>query len=980
MKDESGKLDACGCCGKEDKATGIENPPGRDSLSYRMKVHSSFFKDMLSRLSDRLAPYDDGNERNPLLDLCTRKRDDPSIAILDAWAAVGDVLTFYQERICNEGFIRTAKEQRSVMELARSIGYELSPGASASTILSFTVEDAPGAPDEVTVPKGSKVESIPEPGELPQVFETVSDFIARSAWNDMKPRLSRPQPLDPQAPQIYIKGLDSSIKAGDFILFVDSSSATPRKVLSVLQDAKLDRTVLSLDNPEKEASLEAVPFERKYQELDGMDLNGENVCKIVKGGNVWSESDLAAGISLLGWSSQTVAKYIEKIKGRPCMQSESENAAGFSQRQANAALAAAPVASGGVSSQQPGLYAFKERSSPFGHNAPRWDSLPDSLRYRTFYGPLPPYPKSWDGQNEPSITTDSQTNDYTDAYFFFERAISEIVPNDWMILLATTIKVAETKNGAAEEQKKEDASSQDVFAEAYRVSGISERTIADYTISAKATGVILNNPDGSDSKEKLTKFKVRHTTILSVSRSLELTDIIIDDPIEKDITSLELNGFVRNLQKGQLLVISGERQDLDGVTASEVVALSRDAEHLDGFTTIYFEPGLKNPYKRDTVRINANAVYADHGETTREVLGSGDGSAVNQEFILKKKPLTYVSSSTSGGRQAAIEVEVDSAKWKECSSFLAQEEIREKYIIRIDNESRAHVIFGDGEKGARLPSGLENIVAEYRCGLGKSGMLAADKLTLLKTKPHGIREVTNPLPTTGGQEPEDMEQARRSTLLHSLSLDSIVSLKDYENYALNYPGIGKAKARMLQRGQQKLVHLTVATAIAEDADAAKAAVEVKELATHALDSTSKLYKDLVEAIRKAGDSVQAFAVNSYDPRFFNLSANVQIESAYKEEAVIQNIREKLESAFSFSNRDFSQLAASSEVIGIIQSVDGVTAIELEKFYFFGDEPSYSSILTVDDVKVEVDLIKKAGLLLINPKGIEIKAIKEEVGQ
>ena len=45
------------------------------------------------------------------------------IALLDAWATVGDVLTFYQERIANEGYLRTATERRSVLELARLVGY-----------------------------------------------------------------------------------------------------------------------------------------------------------------------------------------------------------------------------------------------------------------------------------------------------------------------------------------------------------------------------------------------------------------------------------------------------------------------------------------------------------------------------------------------------------------------------------------------------------------------------------------------------------------------------------------------------------------------------------------------------------------------------------------------------------------------------------------------------------------------------------------
>ena len=69
----------------------------------------------------------------PTLPIQTRAPDDPTIALLDAWATVADVLTFYQERIANEGFLGTATERRSILELAKLVGYKLRPGVSACT-------------------------------------------------------------------------------------------------------------------------------------------------------------------------------------------------------------------------------------------------------------------------------------------------------------------------------------------------------------------------------------------------------------------------------------------------------------------------------------------------------------------------------------------------------------------------------------------------------------------------------------------------------------------------------------------------------------------------------------------------------------------------------------------------------------------------------------------------------------------------------
>ena len=60
------------------------------------------------------------------------------MALFDAWATIGDVLTFYQERIANEGYLRTATERRSVLELARLVGYQPRPGVAASVHLAYT--------------------------------------------------------------------------------------------------------------------------------------------------------------------------------------------------------------------------------------------------------------------------------------------------------------------------------------------------------------------------------------------------------------------------------------------------------------------------------------------------------------------------------------------------------------------------------------------------------------------------------------------------------------------------------------------------------------------------------------------------------------------------------------------------------------------------------------------------------------------------
>ena len=133
-------------------------------------------------------------------DLRTRADDDFTIALLDAAAMIADVLTFYQERLVNESFLRTASERRSVLELARLIGYELHPGVAASTVLAFTLEGRSGRGADGDRHRHAECKSIPGPGEKPQTFETIEKIDARVEWNALKPQMSRVQSCRSSAP------------------------------------------------------------------------------------------------------------------------------------------------------------------------------------------------------------------------------------------------------------------------------------------------------------------------------------------------------------------------------------------------------------------------------------------------------------------------------------------------------------------------------------------------------------------------------------------------------------------------------------------------------------------------------------------------------------------------------------------------------------------------------------------------------------
>ncbi|HUM40551.1 MAG TPA: hypothetical protein PKJ04_12485, partial [Nitrospira sp.] len=90
----------CGCCaGIEASTPGLlVNRPGLSAIAYRVGTYRTFRQSLHARLSDGRWPV--------LRGLRTRDDDDFTVALLDAWAVSGDILTFYQERIANEAYVR----------------------------------------------------------------------------------------------------------------------------------------------------------------------------------------------------------------------------------------------------------------------------------------------------------------------------------------------------------------------------------------------------------------------------------------------------------------------------------------------------------------------------------------------------------------------------------------------------------------------------------------------------------------------------------------------------------------------------------------------------------------------------------------------------------------------------------------------------------------------------------------------------------
>jgi predicted phage baseplate assembly protein len=308
--------------------------------------------------------------------------------------------------------------------------------------------------------------------------------------------------------------------------------------------------------------------------------------------------------------------------------------------------------------------------------------------------------------------------------------------------------------------------------------------------------------------------------------------------------------------------------------------------------------------------VHANVARATHGETRNEVLGSGNGALSMQAFVLKQSPLTYVSAATVDGVQNTLTLRVNGMQWHETRNLAFAGAAERHFVTAIDDGGKTTVQFGDGTHGARLPTGIENIVATYRNGIGTPGNVRAQQVSLLATRPLGVKDVINPLRASGGADAETRDQARRNVPLAVLALDRLVSVADYADFARTFGGVGKAAA-------VKLGHRVQVT-IAGAADAP-------------IDPSSDLYRNLLQALQRYGDPSLSVQLDVRELLALTVSAKVGLLPDFAWESVEPAVRAALLDVFGFERRALAQAVYLSELVACMQAVRGVAWVDVDAF-------------------------------------------------
>jgi hypothetical protein len=875
----------------------VQNLPGLASISYRVGRWASFKESMLARLSS--------NDYPALAPLKTREDDDFSIALLDASAVVLDILTFYQERLANESYLRTATQLASLTQLSRLIGYRPSPGVSASTYLAFTVKAATGAPTDlttqaITIPAGVKTQSVPAQGQSPQTFETSAPILAKPDWNALPVQTGVPWSPQTGNTNVYLAGTATQLNPGDAILIVgdevaaartagrDSEQWDVRIVTSVQADPTRGRTLVTWSEglgygSSPPASQNPVFYALRqraalfgYNAVNPMLLSVDTISALKTAGELTCIEDVIVfGVDICVCIDWAFAQSGSNILDLDAVYSKLTPSPAVGPRNWLALI----TPDGATSRSPSGLVSLLELKAV-------------TTTVRSDYGASAKISR---------ITTDV---DPSTTYFSQTRSSSVLAQSEALSvaeqpldhpLYGAFVDLAGVRSDLA-------------GVTAIAISGKRQKLMVAPGLTATftpddGTDQVTLNPGDLVSIVRPPDFLNPNGTIPSWRSAQQAPTLLVADANNRTGTIVApLATFVLASAAASDPVV----QEFALVGSLSTIVTSGVAR-----TRIALQNALLNCYDRPTTSVNANVGPGTAGASVTELLGSGAAATPNQKFTLKQTPLTYVQAPTATGAQSTLQVRVNGVAWTEEPSLYGAAPTAKVFSTINLTGGGAVVQGGDGVEGATFPTGQNNIVANYRIGIGAAGNVGAGTITTLVDRPLGVSGVTNPLAATGGQDAQSASDVRANAPLSVLTLGRAVSITDYQNIAASFAGIAKASAIWIPGGAYRGVFLTVAGA-----------------GGAALPPGNPTLANLLSALQAVGNPTIAVYAQSFIETTFSIKTDLAYDPAYDQMAVAAQALELLQQTYSFAARSFGQGVSGDEIEALLQGVPGVLAVNV----------------------------------------------------
>lgn len=719
-----------------------ETTAGQPRLDRRARTHPQSLAVLRAELADPRHPP-------AIRGLATQPTSEPGVALLDAFATVVDIVCFYSERHATEGYLRTATERRSVRELARTLGHELRPGLSASADLVFHVEDADAGHREATVPTGTPVQSVPGPGEVPQVFETDEDLVANAAWNAIHAAAAEPQVLRYGAREVWLRGGDRGLRRGDAVLIAGDERLEYRPGTSSNMDEesfdlrRLDEVTL---DPPGHPGWTLLRLDRTLGFLPFRPLVGirrQRVWHLPERGRLFGATAPDPGLLRIGPDGER------------------------------------PPGSTGSGSTGPGEEEIEGEQETV-----TWDGFglsgQDGPTLIDVAGDQPSItPGSWvvleqEDKVEAYVVKDVQASGML--RFGVSGPVTRVLLDIGEKLGRYDRRAAMVHFGSVEIPEARFRPRGPVGAAADAVLDLepfSPLLPAGHRVLVAGTDV-----EGSHRVEAGTVLACREVSMETGPRGEPLVQA-------QRLVRLTLTAATTHRYRPETLVVHGNvATATHGATTTQVLGSG------DGFS-----PHLRFALRHPPLAHVRPGAEASAGRTGRSATAATGAAAVLEIRVDGVRWHEVAGFETAGPMDRVYRLEHTEPTGPASDAA--------------PGPLVTEVVFGDGTRGAVPPSGAENVTAIYRAGIGQSGALLAGQLSLPVRRPLGIREVVNPSPTQDWAPPESLEEARVTAPQRIRTLDRVVSVADFADLARNFAGVGQASAEQVWDGRTSTVVVSV---------------------------------------------------------------------------------------------------------------------------------------------------------------------------
>lgn len=275
----------------------------------------------------------------------------------------------------------------------------------------------------------------------------------------------------------------------------------------------------------------------------------------------------------------------------------------------------------------------------------------------------------------------------------------------------------------------------------------------------------------------------------------------------------------------------------------------------------------------------------------------------------------------AGGAVPAIQLdgttEVSRQIWNPEQDLLESGESDFVFVVEVESDGMATLRFGDNVNG-RFPEADTHFLADCRIGNGAIGNVGADTLVFC-TDP-GVKS-RNPLPATGGTDPETADQIRRRAPQAFLTQKRALTMADYASVAEQNSQVDRAVANLRWTGSWYTVFIS-----AEPQGAGNLSPTLE-----------KAVKQNVERYHLAGQDLELD-----NPQYIPLQIALEIcvDPAYFQSDVQEALEDVLGSGVSSTgikglfypdNFTFGQTVYLSPIYAAALSVEGVTAVRATTF-------------------------------------------------